>query len=94
MSLGSASAWKPPNVPSPSGAGLYSEGVGNLLSTRTVVLLWILAAWLTAGAVWTAAGLSPGMTQGKQIGEILGAIFVTGLSAWATAFRLRRNQGD
>lgn len=72
---------------------LYSEGVGNLLTTRTVVMLWILAAWLTAGAVWAAAGLSPGMTQSKLIGEILAAIFVTGFGGWATAFRLRRNQG-
>ena len=72
---------------------LYSEGVGNLLTTRTVVLLWILAAWLTAGAVWAAAGLSPGTTQGKLIGEILAAVFVTGFGGWATAFRFRRNQG-
>src|SRR5690348_10798417 len=64
--------------PLPNRSWLYSEFVGKLLTTRTVVLLWILAAWLTAGAVWAAAGLSPGVTRGKLIAEILAAVLVAG----------------
>ncbi|WP_157581310.1 hypothetical protein [Phycicoccus sp. Root563] len=63
--------------------------MGNWLTTRTVVLIWIVAAWLTASAVWAAAGLSPGMTHSSLIGEILAAIVSTGVAGWATAFRSR-----
>jgi len=54
-----------------------------------VVVLWIVATWLTANAVWAAAGLSPGTTQASLIGEILAAILVTGFASWGTARRLR-----
>lgn len=64
--------------------------MGRLLTNRTVALLWIVATWLTATAVWTAAGLTPGATKASLIGNILAAVVVTGFASWATARRLSR----